>query len=116
MGKPAANITLCTSQAMDSIYAHACKIVANFDFIKVQKMMEAVEWKWGGPYMNGEFGIPTVEAMQANSMQLILEAYRLDSNVSAGGLEAYWIRRGGEVSGYKGNGCVGLRFIGACYY
>jgi hypothetical protein len=100
---------------MDSIYSHACRLVENFDFIKVQKMMAAVDWKWGGPYMNGELGLPTINAMESQAMSLILEAHRLDSNVSAGGLEAYWVRQG-QVAGYKGNGYIGLRFIGAERY
>lgn len=97
------------------IYSHATRLVCNFDFDKVRKMMAAVDWKWGGPYMNGELGLPSVEAMQSQAHALILEAYRLDSNVSAGGLEAYWIRQG-QVAGYKGNGYIGLRFIGAQLY
>jgi len=100
---------------MNSIYSHACRLVSNFDFVKVQKMMAAVDWKWGGPYMNGEFGLPTIDAMEANAMSLILEAHRLDTNTSAGGFEAYWIRQG-QVAGYTGNGYIGLRFIGAQYY
>lgn len=101
--------------AMDSIYAHACRLVENFDFIKVRKMMEAVDWKWGGPYMNGEFGLPTIDAMRSNAMHLILEAHRLDTNCSSGGLEAYWVRQG-QVAGYVGNGYIGLRFVGAITY
>ena len=100
---------------MDHIYAHACKLVENFDFKKVQKMMAAVDWKWGGPYMNGEFGLPGIDAMQSNAMHLILEAHRLDTNCSAGGFEAYWIRKGDDA-GYTGNGCIGLRFVGAEAY
>lgn len=100
---------------MDNIYAHACKLVENFDFIKVQKMMAAVDWKWGGPYMNGKFGLPTIDAMQSNAMHLILEAYRMDASYSAGGFEAYWIRKG-DLAGYTGNGYIGLRFIGAQAY
>jgi hypothetical protein len=100
---------------MDSIFSHACRLVDNFDFIKVQKMMAAVNWKWGGPYMNGELGLPTIDAMQSQAMALILEAGRLDCNCSAGGLEAYWVRKG-QVAGYTGNGYIGLRFIGAERY
>lgn len=75
-------------------------------------MMEAVDWKWGGPYMNGELAVPTVDAMQSVAMSLILEAHRTDGNVSTGGFEAYWIREGeSESCGYKGEGCIGLRFI-----
>lgn len=65
--------------------------------------------------MNGELGLPTIDAMQSNAMALILEAHRLDTNCSAGGLEAYWVRQG-QVAGYVGNGYIGLRFIGAQYY
>jgi len=65
--------------------------------------------------MNGEFGPPTINAMQSQAQALILEAHRLDSNVSSGGFEAYWVRQG-QVAGYRGNGYIGLRFIGAeCY-
>ena len=100
---------------MDSIYSHATRLICNFDFAKVQKMMAAVDWKWGGPYMNGEFGLPTIDAMQSQAQALILEAHRLGSNVSAGGFEAYWVRQG-QVAGYRGNGYIGLRFIGAERY
>ena len=75
-------------------------------------MMEAVDWKWGGAYMNGEFAVPTVDAMQSVAMSLILEAHMTEGNVSTGGFEAYWIREGESGSrGYKGEGCIGLRFI-----
>lgn len=97
------------------IYSHATRLVCNFDFDKVRKMMAAVDWKWGGPYMNGELGLPAIDAMQSMAMNLILEAYRLDTNISSGGLEAYWIRKG-ERAGYTGDGCIGLRFIGAERY
>lgn len=100
---------------MDSIYSHANRLVANFDFLKVQKMMAAVQWKWGGPYMNGEFGLPTIDAMRSQAMSLIIEAYRQDCNCSSGGLEAYWVRQG-QVAGYVGKGYIGLRFIGAQTY
>ena len=99
----------------ETIYSHACRLVESFDFIKVQKMMAAVDWKWGGPYMNGELGLPTIDAMQSATMNLILEAHRLDTDMSSGGCEAYWIRRG-ERAGYIGNGYIGLRFIGAERY
>jgi hypothetical protein len=99
----------------DTFYAHACRIVENFNFLKVQKMMAAVDWNWGGPYMNGEFGPPTVDAMKSNAMHLLLQAKTLDTNTSAGGFQAYWVRQG-DVAGYKGNGYIGLRFIGAETY
>ena len=95
--------------ATETIYSHATRLVCNFDFVKVQKMMAAVNWKW---YMNGEYVLPTIDAMQSQAQALILEAHRLDTNVSAGGFEAYWVRQG-QVPFYRGNGYIGLRFIGA---
>lgn len=75
-------------------------------------MMKAIDWKWGGAYMNGELAVPSIEAMQSQAMSLMLEAARLETNVSSGGFEAYWIRQGESGScGYKGEGCIGLRFI-----
>lgn len=98
--------------ATSTVYDQACRVISNFNFEKVRKMMEAVDWKWGGPYMNGELAVPTVEAMESVAMSLILEAHRTEGNVSTGGLEAYWIREGESGSrGYKGEGCIGLRFI-----
>lgn len=111
MACPAVHLTVYRLQAMDSVFSHANRLICNFDFVKVQRMMAAVDWKWGGPYMNGEFGLPTIDAMQSQAHSLILEAHRLDCNCSAGGFEAYWIRQG-QVAGYRGNGYIGLRFIG----
>lgn len=98
--------------ATSTVYDQACRVISNFNFEKVRKMMEAVDWRWGGPYMDGEFAVPSIEVMRSQAMSLILEAHRLDSNVSAGGFEAYWIRKGESGScGYQGEGCIGLRFI-----
>ncbi|CAB4147361.1 hypothetical protein UFOVP431_26 [uncultured Caudovirales phage] len=109
----------------ETIHERARYLVNNFDFAKVQKMMAAVDWKWGGPYMNDEFGVPTIEAMQRQAYQLILEAHRLDCSVSSGGFEAFWVRKeplglslldpgpGMQIAGSTLNSFIGLRFIAA---
>lgn len=95
--------------ASEAVWQHIIRILSKFDFEKVRKMMEAVDWKWGGPHMNGNLAVPTVEAMESLATSLMLEAIRQEANVSSGGFEAYWIKNG--EGGYSGNGCVGLRFV-----
>jgi hypothetical protein len=87
----------------ETIYERANYLVNSFDFATVQKMMTAVDWRWAGPYMNGKFGLPTIDAMRSQARDLILEAYGLDTNCSAGGFEAFWAR----------DSYVALRFIAA---
>lgn len=60
--------------------------------------------------MNGELEVPTVEQMRSLARRHMYEAVHTGVNVSSGGFEAYWIREG-EMPGYRGEGCVGLRFI-----
>jgi hypothetical protein len=98
------------AQVNEATYAHIERVLSNFDFEKVEKMMKAVDWKWRGPIMNGEFEVPTVEQMRSQAGRLMYIAINRGFDVSRGGFEAYWIREG-ETPGYRGEGCVGLRFI-----
>lgn len=72
-------------------WKHINCVLERFNFLKVRKMMIATDWKWGGPFMNGEFDTPTVDTMMSQCSQLMLEAYRLETTVSAGGFEATWV-------------------------
>ena len=82
-------------------------VLERFNLNKVRKMMIATDWTWGGPFMNGEFDIPTVDAMRSQCTQLMLESYRRETVVSAGGFEAVWI---------PAKQIVALRFIAAVCY
>jgi hypothetical protein len=82
-------------------------VLDRFDFDKIRKMMIVTDWKWGGPFMNGEFGTPTVDAMRSQCTQLMLEAYRKEATVSAGGFEAVWVPATQKVI---------LRFVAAVCY
>lgn len=82
--------SMTTSTAVDR-WQQIGSVLSRFDFEKVRKMMLAVDWKWGGPYMNGEFDTPTIDAMESQCTQLMLECYRLEAKVSAGGFEAIWV-------------------------
>ena len=98
------------AQVNEAAYAHIERVLSAFNFDKVQKMMKAVDWKWGGPIMNGKLEVPTVEQMRSEAGRLMYIAISRGSNVATGGFEAYWMREG-ETPGYRGEGCVGLRFI-----
>ncbi len=82
-------------------------VLERFDFQKVRKMMIAADWKWGGPVMNGEFDTPTIDAMQSQCTQLMLEAYRRETTISSGGFEAAWVPATQKVF---------LRFVAAVCY
>lgn len=82
-------------------------VLDRFNFDKVRKVMFATDWKWGGPFMDGRFDFPTVDAMKAQCTNLMFEAYRQETAVSAGGFEAVWVPATQKVV---------LRFVAAVCY
>ena len=60
-------------------------IIKYFDFESVNKVMIALDWKWGT--YDGE-EIPSIETMKTRAKKLLKEAYKEKTIVSTGGFEA----------------------------
>lgn len=93
---------IMTCYASD-IYEQIDTVLERFDFEKVHRVMQLLDWKWGN--LGLELRVPTAQEIKCSAYGLMLEARRLDSNVSSGGLEAYWVTQ------FDGKRRIGLRFI-----
>ena len=91
-------------QTVKDVYQQIDEVLERFDFEKVHRVMQLLDWKWGGPNVP-ELKVPDPMELKCAAYGLMLEARRLDSNVSSGGLEAYWFRP--KYSEPR----IGLRFI-----
>lgn len=92
------------SNYASDIYEQIDSVLERFDFDKVHKVMQLLDWKWGGPFVP-ELKVPSPQEMKCATYSLLLEARRLDCSTSSGGFEAYWITQ------HDGKKRIGLRFI-----
>lgn len=69
-------------------------IMDNFDFDKVQKVMEFLNWKW----VSTENGIPSVQELRSQARRLIKEAIEEKVRIATGGFRVdYFSEDGGYV-------------------
>ena len=66
---------------IDSIY----EILRDFNFVKVEKVMQAIEWKWA---IGNDLRVPEIDEMRDTCVRLLNEAARDKTTVSSGGFEA----------------------------
>jgi hypothetical protein len=59
-------------------------IMDNFDFEKVQKVMENVGWRWAF----AKDGIPSVSELKNEAHRLLVDACESETNVATGGFKA----------------------------
>ena len=66
-------------------------IMKNFDFVKVQKVMEHMKWGWavGGSFDSGLLKVPTIEELKSEAYRLLKDCYLEPTSrwmISTGGL------------------------------
>ena len=61
------------------------ELIEAFDFEKVEKVMIALDWKWGS---SQELRTPTIDEMRDKCLQMLFTANREKTTVSSGGFEA----------------------------
>lgn len=64
------------------LYKKVTEILANFDFDRVQVVMEKLNWCWG------EEGVPEKHELIRLASSHLLEAYKLKTQISSGGFVA----------------------------
>lgn len=62
-----------------------CEILRDFNFVKVEKVMQATEWKWA---IGNDLRVPEIDEMKDSCVRLLNEAAREKTTVSSGGFEA----------------------------
>lgn len=55
------------------------EIMDNFDFDKVQRVMECINWKWVG------HGVPDAYTLRQEARQLLKESVKRNQSISTGG-------------------------------
>ena len=80
-------------------------IMRDFDFGKVRRIMEVLDWKWARTLSEG--GIPTISDLRAEAKRLLVEAATEHSTISTGGLRAVYMRD----DEWDDDPYIGLEFI-----
>lgn len=92
-----------TDKAVDAIF----ELLEKFNFERVEKLMHALDWKWG---RFDTLRSPTIDEMRDLCISLLFNAQRDSTTISSGGFEA----------GYKvnddGEEIFTLRFVAAENY
>lgn len=65
-------------------------IMRDFNFEKVHKVMEMLDWKWAMT----KFGVPTIEELKGEARRLLVEAANEETQVATGGLRAVYEKNG----------------------
>ena len=65
-------------------------VMENFDFYKVHKVMELLQWVWISCGEDGNAAVPTVGQMKAEAKRLLIEAAYEKTNISCGGFNAVY--------------------------
>lgn len=76
-------------------------ILNNFDFNKVKKIMDVLNWKWA----SSKNGVPDIDEIRKLATRLLIDACVEKQNISTGGFRAVYDDNG------DGDPYVGLEFI-----
>ena len=82
-------------------------VMENFDFYKVHKVMELLQWVWISCGEDGNSAVPTVGQMKAEAKRLLIEAAYEKTNISCGGFKAVYETTGSDDK----DPYIGLEFI-----
>lgn len=95
----------------DTLQLMVDKIIDLFDFERVHKVMEFVDWKYIEP--NGSLQVPSIERLKAAARRCLLASYRcykkfgdIDGTACSGGFHATYLP-GNQESGAE----LILRFV-----
>ena len=78
-------------------------IMRNFDFERVHKVMELLDWHWAFTSK----GVPTVEEIKVEARRILIDACEEETNIATGGFRAVYEADGTE----DGEPYIGLEFI-----
>jgi hypothetical protein len=71
--------------------ARIAQVLGEFDFQKVQRVMELLDWRWS----SAEHGIPEIHEMVAISTRLLDDLVKGNHiETGTGGFAAYWFKDG----------------------
>lgn len=82
-------------------------VMENFDFYKVHKVMELLQWVWITCGEDGNSAVPTVGQMKAEANRLLIEAAYEKTIISCGGFKAVYEATGPDDK----DPYIGLEFI-----
>ena len=91
------------SNITDAELAKIDDIMRNFNFEKVHKVMEMLDWKWAMT----KYGVPTVEELKVEARRLLEDATHEETQVATGGLRAVYEKNGSDDP----DPYIGLEFI-----
>ena len=89
------------SRLNDDEDAKIKSILNNFDFNKVKKIMDVLNWKWA----SSKNGFPDMDEIRKLATRLLIDACVEKTNISTGGFRAVYDDNG------DGDPYVGLEFI-----
>ena len=82
--------TTAESNLTDGELAKIDDIMRDFNFEKVHKVMEMLDWKWAMT----KYGVPTVEELRGEARRLLVEAANEETQVATGGFRAVYEKNG----------------------
>ena len=82
-------------------------IMENFDFERVHKVMDMLEWRWG----SAKNGVPSVEELKKEAKRLLVTACSEKNHISTGGFKAVFEKSIGWGCDNDDDPYVGLEFI-----
>ena len=85
----------------DDVDAKIKSILNHFDFNKVKKIMDVLNWKW----VSSKNGVPDIDEIRKLATRLLIDACVEKQNISTGGFRAVYDDNG------DGDPYVGLEFI-----
>ena len=87
----------------DDVDAKIKSILNHFDFNKVKKIMDVLNWKWASSCSKN--GVPDIDEINGLATRLLIDACVEKTNISTGGFRAVYDDNG------DGDPYVGLEFI-----
>lgn len=84
--------TTAESNLTDGELAKIDDIMHNFNFEKIHKVMEMLDWKWAMT----KFGVPTIEELKEEARRLLVEAANGETQVATGGFRAVCEKNGAD--------------------
>lgn len=70
-------------------------VMDEFDFHKVQKIMETLDWKWA---LEDALRVPTESEVRKFARRLLEDAIKRNSTMASGGFKAKYIKKYNELS------------------
>lgn len=86
------------------------RIIANFNFTRVHHYMSLVKWSWWDG--KGPDGVPTIEQLESQARQMLIDTYNEKCGRQTGGFVTEYY--GGNVK--DSTECMHLHFSIACYF